>query len=127
MRQEQMIHEIKALCGKLDTIPNLGYHFIYNDYNILYIPRDIEGLHRFCIPHIVNAEDYEPTLLSEIINKVNRDVKYVKVILRNNRSVSLEYDHKTEHQEHCVELILHILNTLIFAANHLTQSLASQT
>lgn len=125
MQKEILITELKSLCGKVDRLAGNNWQFFYDGYHILYIPSEEDGLLRFCIPHITNVKDYDYPLLHEVINQVNREVKYVKIFIRKNKSVSLEYDYKTEQLKDYTALVSHIINTLVLAANHFIKVLVS--
>ena len=125
METEILITEFNSIYGKVDNLSGNNWHFFYDGYHILCILSEEEGLLRFCIPHITNVEDYDYQLLHEVINQVNREVKYVKVTIRKNKSVSLEYDLRMEQSQDYPALASHIINTLVLAANHFTKVLVS--
>ena len=81
---------------------------------------------RICIPHYDNANQYESELLSTTINETNREVKYVKVVVLGNGSISINYDHKYDNENDLYLILYHILKTLCFAAEYLTNKLSEK-
>lgn len=118
-----IIMEIKKICKKVEYLPILGYHFMYHDHHLMYIPDNKEGLLRFCVPHLLKAEGYDKSKLAKAINETNKEVKYVKVIILDNGSISLNYDHKMAKQERVHEIVPHIIRTLDFASDYLMNKL----
>ncbi|MDN0081078.1 hypothetical protein QVO32_16985 [Bacteroides gallinaceum] len=121
--QKNIIMEIKKICKEVEHLPILGYHFMYHGHHLMYIPDKGEGLLRFCVPHLLKAKGYDKSKLVKVINETNREVKYVKVIVLDNGSVSLNYDHKMTEQENVHEIVPHIVRTLDFASDYLTDKL----
>ena len=119
MRQEEIVNEIIKKCGNAEIIPSMGWHFMYNGRNFFYITGKNDGMIRFCIPHLVKADEYEAAQLSEAINDTNRSVKFIKVIKLDCGSVSLNYDHKTSPDETAADIVSHIITALDFASAYL--------
>ena len=78
---------------------------------------------RFCVPHLIKADEYDTEFLSEAINDTNRNVKFIKVVKLDCGSVSLNYDHKTVSDESADTIVPHIINALDFASNYLLNKL----
>ena len=123
MRNNEIIKAIKALCGRVSTISNLGYYFVYKGYRFLYIPGEAEGMLRFCIPHIEQSEKYGSSEVCAVVNQVNLEVKYAKAVVRDQGSISVEYDYKMSSSEDLNETLSHIVDTLAFAAKYFTEKL----
>lgn len=123
MRQEEIVNEIIKKCGNAETIPSMGWHFMYNERNLFYITGNDDGMIRFCIPHLVKADEYESAQLSEAINDTNRSVKFIKVIRLDCGSVSLNYDYKTSSDETAEAIVSHIITALDFASAYLLNRL----
>lgn len=122
-RQTDILNEIKRTCGVVERLPQMGWHFIYNGRHYLYMKvRDGEEL-RFCIPHLTKSCDYDSDALTEAINETNRNVKYIKAMVLENGSLSLDYDHKLTEGEKVDELVPHIIKSLDFASNYLINKL----
>ena len=81
-----------------------------------------DGL-RFCVPHLVKANEYNADLLTDAINETNRNVKFIKAVKLDCGSVSLDYDHKTASDESADTIVPHIINALDFASNYLLNKL----
>lgn len=123
MRQEEIVNEIIKKCGNAEIIPSMGWHFMYNERNLFYITGKDDGIIRFCIPHLVKADEYESAQLSEAINDTNRSVKFIKAVKLDCGSVSLDYDHKVVSDEAAETIVPHIINTLDFASIYLLNKL----
>ena len=93
-----------------------------------YLPRQAFLLYdwdmiRFCVPHLVKANEYNTELLSDAINETNRNVKFIKAVKLDCGSVSLDYDHKTTSDESADTIVPHIINALDFASTYLLNKL----
>lgn len=121
--QGNIIMEIKKICKEVEFLPILGYHFMYRGHHLMYIPDNGEGFLRFCVPHLLKAEGYDKSKLTKAINETNKEVKYVKAIVLDNGSVSLNYDHKMAKQEKVHEIVPHIIRALDFASDYLMNKL----
>ena len=78
---------------------------------------------RFCVPHLIKANEYNADLLTDAINETNRNVKFIKAVKLDCGSVSLDYDHKTISDESADTIVPHIINALDFASNYLLNKL----
>ena len=116
MRQEEIVNEIRKKCGHMEMLPQVGWHFIYNDRHFF---GTSEGMIRFCVPHLIKANEYKTELLSDAINETNRNVKFIKAVKLDCGSVSLDYDHKTTSDESADTIVPHIINALDFASTYL--------
>ena len=123
MRQEEIVNEIRKKCGHVEMLPQVGWHFIYHDRHFFYMAGTSEGMIRFCVPHLVKANEYNAGLLSEAINETNRSVKYIKAVKLDSGSVSLDYDHKTTSDESANTIVPHIITALDFASTYLLNKL----
>lgn len=82
-----------------------------------------EGMIRFCVPHLVKADEYDADLLSEAINETNRNVKFIKAVTLECGSVSIGYDHQITSDEAAESIVPHIINALDFASAYLLNKL----
>lgn len=123
--KEQIIREIKHFCGNGTVLDNGWYHFVYRHLHYLYIPNSNEMI-RITIPHIGKNNEYEKEWLETVINETNREIKYVKVVVLNNGSISLNYDHKLSDDERINDIAPHIIETLYFASEYLIIKLQKQ-
>ena len=123
MRQEEIVNEIKKKCGHVEMLPQVGWHFIYNDRHFFYMAGRSEGMIRFCVPHLIKANEHDTDLLSAAINETNRNVKFIKAVKLDCGSVSLDYDHKTASDESAETIVPHIINALDFASTYLLNKL----
>lgn len=120
MIEEDIVNEIKKKSGKVDELPSIGgWHFVYNERHYIYMSGKKAGVIRICIPHLAKSEDYVSEFLSDVINKTNRNVKYVKAVILDCGSISLSYEHKGTDGENVSEIIHHMISALDFAATYL--------
>ena len=76
MRQEEIVNEIRKKCGHMEMLPQVGWHFIYNDRHFF---GTSEGMIRFCVPHLVKANEYNAEKLISFIKQAQsyqRDAEY---------------------------------------------------
>lgn len=123
MRKEEIVNEIKKKCGKVEMLPDIGWHFIYNTRHFFYINSNDDGIVRFCIPHLVKTDEYDMEQLLDAINDTNRSVKFIKVVKLDCGSISLEYDHKMISDEKVEFIVPHIIDVLDFASIYLLDRL----
>ena len=111
LTKEQIIREIKHFCGNGTVLDNGWYHFVYRHLHYLYIPNSNEMI-RITIPYIGKNNEYDKEWLETVINETNREVKYVKVVVLDNGSISINYDHKINERENASEIVPHIVEIL---------------
>lgn len=125
MKQEEIVNEIRRMCGQTILMPSLGWHFKYNDQVYFYVVGKDEGMIRFCIPLVTGLPSQDKELLKEAVNDTNRNVKYIKVLLSEKKEskVSLDYDHKITDKESAKDIVPHIIKALDFAARYLMEKI----
>ena len=121
MKQEEIVNEIRQMCGQTILMPSLGWHFKYNGQVYLYVVGKDESMVRFCIPFVARLPLYDKELLKEAVNETNRNVKFIKALLseKDDAKVSLDYDHKITDQESAKDIVPHIIKSLDFAVGFL--------
>lgn len=77
------------------------------------------------MPHVAKSREYDKNVLEEVINETNRDVKFIKVIILKNGSISLNYDHKISDGDEISVIIPHMVKTLCLASEYLITKLQS--
>lgn len=123
MKQENIINEIIKCSGNIEEVSLIGWHFIYNGKHYCYLPSKTNYELHFSMPHVAYASGYEINELVDVINETNLNVKFVKAVLLDNGSVSLDYHHKIEQEEQIPNIIPHIIDALDFASDYLTNKL----
>ena len=120
MKQEEIVNEIRRLCGQTILMPSLGWHFKYNGQVYFYVVGKDESMVRFCIPFVARLPLYDKELLKEAVNETNRNVKFIKALLskKDDAKVSLDYDHKITDIESAKDIVPHIIKTLDFAVGY---------
>ena len=126
MNNTEVIAEIKRQCGKVRVLNNGWCHFVYRHLHYLYITDETNGMIRITIPHVVNSNDYNKDEVDAAVNETNREVKFIKVVVLNNGSISLNYDHRISNRENVSEIVEHIINTLYMASKYLVLKLKSK-
>ena len=121
MKQEEIVNEIRQMCGQTILMPSLGWHFKYNGQVYFYVVGKDESMVRFCIPFVARLPLYDKELLKEAVNETNRNVKFIKALLseKDDAKVSLDYDHKITDLESAKDIVPHIINSLDFAVGFL--------
>ena len=121
MKQEEIVNEIRQMCGQTILMPSLGWHFKYNGQVYFYVVGKDESMVRFCIPFVARLPLYDKELLKEAVNETNRNVKFIKALLseKDDAKVSLDYDHKITDLESGKDIVPHIIKSLDFAVGFL--------
>ena len=121
MKQEELVNEIRQMCGQTILMPSLGWHFKYNGQVYFYVVGKDESMVRFCIPFVARLPLYDKELLKEAVNETNRNVKFIKALLseKDDAKVSLDYDHKITDLESAKDIVPHIIKSLDFAVGFL--------
>ena len=125
MKQEEIVNEIRRMCGQTIPTPSLGWHFKYKEQVYIYVVGKDESMIRFCIPFVAGLLSNDKELLKEAVNETNRNVKYIKVLLSEKKEskVSLDYDHKITDKESAKDIVPHIIKALDFAARYLMEKI----
>ena len=120
MKQEEIVNEIRQMCGQTILMPSLGWHFKYNGQVYFYVVGKDESMVRFCIPFVARLPLYDKEMLKEAVNETNRNVKFIKALLseKDDAKVSLDYDHKITDLESAKDIVPHIIKTLDFAVGY---------
>ena len=124
MKQEEIVNEIRRMCGQTLLMPSLGWHFKYNGQVYFYVVGKDESMIRFCIPFVAGLPLYDKKLLKDAVNDTNRNVKFIKALLseKNETKVSLDYDHKITDIESANDIVPHIINSLDFAVKFMKRT-----
>lgn len=124
MKQEEIVNEIRQMCGQTILMPSLGWHFKYNGQVYFYVVGKDESMIRFCIPFVAGLSLYDKELLKEAVNETNRNVKFIKALLseKDDAKVSLDYDHKIIDLESAKDIVPHIIKSLDFAVRFLKRT-----
>ena len=127
MKQEEIVTEIRRMCGQVIPLPTLGWHFKYNGQVYFYVPGKNDGLMRFCIPYVAGLPLQDKEGLKVAVNDTNRNVKYIKALLaeKDEAKISLDYDHKITDKESAKGIVPHIIKTLDFAVGYLEERIKS--
>ena len=123
MKQEEIVNEIRRMCGNVKFMPSLGWHFKYKEQVYFYVAGKDESLIRFCIPFVTRLPLHDKELLKNAVNETNRNVKFIKALLseKDETKVSLDYDHKITDEESAKDIVPHIIKALDFAVGYLEE------
>ena len=123
MKQEEIVNEIRQMCGQTILMPSLGWHFKYNGQVYFYVVGKDESMIRFCIPFVAGLPLQDKELLKKAVNDTNRNVKFIKALLSEKKEakVSLDYDHKITDLESAKDIVPHIIKALDFAVRYLEE------
>ena len=123
MKQEEIVTEIRRLCGLTRLMPSLGWHFKYNEQVYIYVVGKDESMIRFCIPFVAGLLSNDKELLKNAVNETNKNVKFIKALLteKDDAKVSLDYDHKITDKESAKDIVSHIIKSLDFAVRYLEE------
>ena len=123
MKQEEIVNEIRRLCGQTLLMPSLGWHFKYNGQVYFYVVGKDESMIRFCVPFVAGLPSQNKELLKKAVNDTNRNVKFIKALLSEKKEakVSLDYDHKITDLESAKDIVPHIIKALDFAVRYLEE------
>lgn len=123
MMQEEIVDEIRRMCGKAFPIPSLGWHFKYHRQTYVYVTGKDKSMIRFNIPFVAGLSTPNREQMKEAVNDTNRNVKYIKATLPENdgTKVSLDYDHKITSSASAKDIVPHIIHTLDFAVEYLKE------
>lgn len=86
MKQEEIVNEIRRMCGQTILMLSLGWHFKYNGQVYFYVVGKDESMIRFCIPFVARLPSLDKELLKDAVNDTNRNVKYIKVLLSEKKN-----------------------------------------
>ena len=125
MKQEEIVNEIRRMCGQTILMASLGWHFKYKEQVYIYVVGKDESMIRFCIPFVAGLLSNDKELLKEAVNETNRKVKFIKALLseKDDAKVSLDYDHKITDKESAKDIVPHIIKALDFAARYLMEKI----
>ena len=123
MKQEEIVNEIRKMCGQMLLMPSLGWHFKYNGQVYFYVVGKDESMIRFYIPFVAGLPLQNTEQLKEAVNETNRNVKFIKALLsdKDEAKVSLDYDHKITDEETAKDIVPHIIKALDFAVGYLEE------
>lgn len=120
---EQVLEEIKRLSEKVTVLNNGWCHFEYEHVHFVSIPDKRQEMIRISVPHIANGNDYSREILDTVINETNQQVKFIKAMVLNNGSLTLNYDHQVCQSEKMDKIVSHMITTLYAASEYLKKKL----
>jgi len=121
MIRKEVSEEIKRQCDSIRVLNNGWYCFVYRRVHFISIPD--EEMIRMSIPHVDDSNKYKREVLDKAINETNREVKFIKALILNNGSISLNYDHRIGNDEKVGEIVAHMILTLFAASGYLKNKL----
>lgn len=123
--KEKILEAFRDLGFKLEEEEGMGYSFIYEGLNLLYMynENDEEFLN-IALPGIVDVEEDRMLQICALLEKINSTLKYVKAYILGN-SVWLFYERELFGEEDLMtvisRMILHLEAGLAFVRKAMTE------
>lgn len=116
--KEKILEAFGDLGFKLEETEGMGYSFIYEGLNLLYMYNENdEGFLNIALPGIVEVEEDKMLKICALLEKINSTLKYVKTYILGN-SVWLFYEREIVGEEDLMtvisRMILHLEAGLAF-------------
>lgn len=106
--KEKVLEAFKALGFEMEELEDLGYGFSYEGKKYLYLPNeDDDEFLNLAIPSVWDEEDDELVSQSELIEKINSTLKYVKAY-KMMESIWLVYERALLSEEDLEPVIAHM-------------------
>lgn len=119
MNNSDILNQVERLCGKTTLLENGWNHFVYHHLHYVNIPDCNNGMIRISIPHVCKDCEFCKERIETVINETNREVKYIKVVILKNGSISINYDHKICEGDKAGDIVPHMIKTLYSASEYL--------
>lgn len=125
--QDEVISYLKVLTTNVIYFVGGLWYFEYDGCQMVYIPEEnSSNTIRICIPHFNSVDSFDYKRLTTAINETNREIKYVKIVVLGNGSISINYDHKYNGENDLYSMLLHMIKTLCFATEYLKSKLSEK-
>lgn len=121
MKEEDIVNVISEMCSQAILLPSLGWHFRYHGQVYVYVSGREHDMVRLCIPALAGLGRCDADVLREAVNVSNRNVKFIKAVLREGGCVSLNYDHRLSAGDKADVIVPHMVKALDFAAGYLLE------
>ena len=115
--------DIESICGKVIEFPGLGYHFKINGIDCICLQTSQKDQLRFFVPNVANVPNSYINDYMILINQMNCELRYIKVLLLDKGCIALNYDYKLVKHANRKEIIAHIIQAISFAVGHITDSI----
>lgn len=126
MKNTDIVEQIESLCGSAMRLENCWYHFVYQQLHYVNILDCKDGIIRCSIPHVCKDSEFDRERIEEVINETNREVKFIKAVILENGSISINYDHKISEGERASDIVPHMIKTLYSASEYFMFKLQMQ-
>lgn len=123
MNNNDILNQVERLCGKTTLLENGWNHFVYHHLHYVNIPDCKYGMIRIVIPNVCETNLYNERKIMSAINETNREVPFVKAVLLENRSISLDYDYKIFENGSAGEIVPHMIDSLNAASDYIFRKL----
>ena len=121
MTNEDVLKQVDIICGNKMPLGNGWYLFVYHNIHFVTILDAEQKTIRFSTPHLAKVDDFDKEMLFKVINETNRMVKFVKVIVLGNGSISLTYDHRIDKHDDANDVVEHMIKSLYYVAEYFRQ------
>jgi hypothetical protein len=110
-----VLQQLHQMGFETNVIEKIGHVFHYEDLSVLYMPNeDDEDFLQLAIPQVFDVTDENREEVSNIIERINLMLKYVKLGIVDRESVWIYYEHKLFGSEDMEMVLEHIIRTLHF-------------
>ena len=127
--EDVVVRELVKLGAKsVQFMPNGWWSFVYNGWEMLYIPSRKGAVYdnlRICIPAFNASGRNRGDLLSGAINGLNRNIRFVKAVILDNDAICINYDHKCTGDDDLTGIVAHMLKVLSFSAEYMQSELVN--
>ena len=123
----QIKKEIESICGKVIDFPGFGYLFKINNIDCMCMKTSKKDQLRFVVPcakkiPISNQNEY-----MNRINQVNKELRYVKILLLDTGCIVVNYDYKLVSNANYKEIVYHIIRVISFAVTYISDRINDST
>lgn len=115
--------DIESICGKVIEFPGLGCHFKINGIDCICLQTSQKDQLRFFVPNVANVPSNYLNDYMILINQMNCELRYIKVLLLDKGCIALNYDYKLVKQAYRKEVIAHIIEAISLAVGYITDSI----
>lgn len=122
-----VIQRIEDICGEVQQIEHIGCLFKLDGTHCIYMENNDPYLMKITIPSLTTVTDENKTHITEIINQVNSEIKYVKSFVLDNGCVSIVYERRILNGEKPEQVVGHVINALQFASEYVRKRISKKT
>ena len=119
----QIKEDIESVCGNVIEFPGMGCHFKINGTDCICLETNEKDQLRFIVPTIANVPKHYQNDYMALINQINNEIRYVKVLLLDTGDIAVNYDYKMLKSANRKEVIGHIIQVISFALGYINEKI----